>query len=192
LKVAVTAAFAVNVTLQAPVPEQAPDQPAKVDPALATAVRVTIEPAAKLALHVAPQSIPEGLLVTLPAPAPARDTLRTGSAVTTVKVAVAVALFVSETVQDPVPEHAPDQPAKVELDDGVAVRVTDVPLSKLALQVAPQLIPDGLLVTVPEPVPLTCTLSWTEFGVAEEPMVPPPQPIAKESDVKQPQTRSIR
>jgi hypothetical protein len=31
------------------------------------------------------------------------------------------------TVHDPVPEHAPDQPAKVELPDGAAVSVTWVP-----------------------------------------------------------------
>lgn len=34
---------------------------------------------------------------------------------------------------------------------GLAVRVTFVPLEKLALQVGGQLIPPGLLVTVPDP-----------------------------------------
>ncbi len=54
---------------------------------------------------------------------------------------------------------APDHPANVELAPAVAVKVTDVPLSKLALQVDPQLIPEGLLVTVPVPVPAFCTAS---------------------------------
>ena len=47
----------------------------------------------------------------------------------------------------------PLQPWKVEPLAGVAVRVTCVPLSKEAEQVAPQLIPVGLEVTVPLPVP---------------------------------------
>ena len=45
-----------------------------------------------------------------------------------------------------VPEHAPDQPAKVAFAPAVAVRVTDVPALKV--------VPDGLLVTVPLPEPL--------------------------------------
>ena len=59
----------------------------------------------------------------------------------------------------PVPVQAPDQPVNVEPVLGVAVSATAVPLAKLALQVAPQLMPDGLLVTVPVPVPLPCTVS---------------------------------
>jgi len=54
-----------------------------------------------------------------------------------------------------VPEHPPpDQPVKVEPETGAAVRVTDVPELKLAEQVEPQLMPLGLLVTMPEPVPV--------------------------------------
>jgi len=45
-----------------------------------------------------------------------------------------------------VPVHPPDHPAKVELASGVAVRVTTVPALKV--------VPAGLLVTVPVPVPL--------------------------------------
>ena len=50
-----------------------------------------------------------------------------------------------------VPEHAPDQPAKVAFAAGVAARVTDVPALKV--------VPVGLLVTVPLPAPLVETLS---------------------------------
>ena len=49
--------------------------------------------------------------------------------------------------------QAPDQPVKVEPDEGVAVKVTDDPELKEAEQVEPQLIPVGDEVTVPEPVP---------------------------------------
>ncbi len=44
-----------------------------------------------------------------------------------------------------VPEHLPDQPAKVELAAGVALRVTTVPASKVA--------PGGSEVIVPSPDP---------------------------------------
>ena len=71
VNVAVTETSLVNVTLQVPVPVQAPDQPANVEPAFGAAVSVTMVPLVKLALHVAPQSIPAGLLVTVPAPVPA-------------------------------------------------------------------------------------------------------------------------
>jgi hypothetical protein len=54
----------------------------------------------------------------------------------------------------PVLQPVPLQPAKVEPEAGVAVSVTVVPLLNAAEQVLPQLIPAGLLVTVPFPVPL--------------------------------------
>ena len=44
MKVAVTDFAAVIETTQEPVPEQMPDQPAKLEPALAEAVRVTDVP----------------------------------------------------------------------------------------------------------------------------------------------------
>ena len=51
------------------------------------------------------------------------------------------------------PLQAPLQPAKVELAEGVAVNVMEVPMLNGALQAVPQLMPAGLLVTVPLPVP---------------------------------------
>ena len=75
------------------------------------------------------------------------------------KVAVTVVAAESVTTQVPVPEHPPPaQPMKVEPAAAVAVRVTAVPLVKLAEQVAPQLIPTGELVTVPLPVPAGVTV----------------------------------
>jgi hypothetical protein len=74
-------------------------------------------------------------------------------------VAVTEVAAVSVRLQFAVPVHAPDHPANVEPVVAVAVRTTGVPLAKLALHVVPQLMPEGLLVTVPVPVPALCTVS---------------------------------
>ena len=73
------------------------------------------------------------------------------------KVAVADLALVIATVHAPVPEQAPVQPPKADPRVGAAVSDTEAPLAKLAEQVAPQLIPPGELVTVPEPLPLLVT-----------------------------------
>jgi hypothetical protein len=72
---------------------------------------------------------------------------------------VTEAAAVRVTAQVLVPVQAPDQPANVEPEAAVAVSVTAVPLAKLALHVGAQLIPEGLLVTVPVPVPALWTVS---------------------------------
>jgi hypothetical protein len=54
---------------------------------------------------------------------------------------------------DPVPVHAPLQPVNVDVPSGVAVSVTTVPTVKVVEQVPPQLMPAGLEVTVPAPLP---------------------------------------
>jgi hypothetical protein len=62
-----------------------------------------------------------------------------------------------------VPEQpAPDHPANVEPEEGVAVRVTAVASAKVREHSGPQSIPFGELVTEPEPVPDFVTLrAWT-------------------------------
>ena len=70
LKVAVTDSAADIVTLQLPVPEQAPLQPAKVDPAAAVSVSITSVPLVKFALQVLGHAMPAGLLLTEPDPVP--------------------------------------------------------------------------------------------------------------------------
>jgi len=98
----------------------------KTDPVAGVAVSVTSVPLAKLAVQVVPQSIPAGVLVTVPAPDPALKTL---SAKVGVKVAVTAVAAVSVTVQGPVPVQAPPpQPVKTDPTAGVAVSATTVPL----------------------------------------------------------------
>jgi hypothetical protein len=69
-KFASTEVTAPTVTVQALVPEHAPDQPSNVEPASATAVRVTVVSLSKLCEQADPHWIPVGELVTVPAPLP--------------------------------------------------------------------------------------------------------------------------
>ncbi len=151
--VAVTLWAALITTVQVlAVPEHAPLQPAKVEPAAGAAVKVTAVPLVNAAEQVAPQEMPAGALVTVPEPAPAvvSESVNDGSA----KVAVTPWAALIVTVQVlAVPEQAPLQPVKVDPAAGAAVSVTAVPLANVAEQVAPQAMPAGALVTVPEPAP---------------------------------------
>jgi hypothetical protein len=124
-KVAVTAASAESVTLQRPVPVQAPDQPPKMEAPPARAVSVTTLPSAKPALQVPGQEMPEGeeVMVPVPPPAAVTVTMRPPS----VKVAVTLAIEFMVRTQDPVPVQGPDQPAKVDPALAAAFRVTTVP-----------------------------------------------------------------
>jgi hypothetical protein len=149
----------------------------------------------KLALQVAPQLIPGGWLVTVPVPLPERSTVKTGGAWTGLKVAVTFSLALSVTVQvGLLLQPPPVQAAKDEFAAAVAVRVTAVPGAKLALQVSPQLIPDGLLATLPEPGPPNAMVStgeslkvpitevfWVSVTLhASVPLQPPDHPAKKE------------
>src|SRR5438034_1620572 len=147
VNVAVTVVAALRVTVQAPGPEQPPPlQPLKVEPAAGAAVSVTAVPLAKLAAQVAPQVMPAGLLVTVPAPVPALETVSVK--VCRVKVAVTMVAALRVTVQAPGPEQPPPlQPLKVEPAAGAAASVTAVRRVKLAVQIAPQGMTAWALVT---------------------------------------------
>jgi hypothetical protein len=70
------------------------------------------------------------------------------------------------TVQVPLPLQAPLQPTNVEPALGVAVNITPVPAEKFAAHlVVGQLMPAGLLVTVPPPVPPSATLRANDIVV---------------------------
>jgi hypothetical protein len=73
-----------------------------------------------------------------------------------IKLALTVVAAVIVTLQLPVPEHAPPQPEKVLPAVAASVRVTEVFTGKFAEQEdVEQLIPVGLLVTVPLPAMVT-------------------------------------
>ena len=73
-------------------------------------------------------------------------------------VAVTLRARLKDTLQVPVPEQLPLQPVKVEPLAALGVRATLVPEAKEVLQALPQVIPVGLLVTVPEPAPALVTV----------------------------------
>jgi hypothetical protein len=113
VKVAVTDLEPSIATVQVvPVPVHAPLHPPNAEPAFGSAVNVTLVPGLYGSLQSFPQVIPPGELVTVPSPAPAFVTSRTGLVV---KVAVTdrEALIVSVHVVD-VPVHAPPHPANVD------------------------------------------------------------------------------
>ena len=98
-------------------------------------------------------------------------------------VAVTVVAALTVTVQVPVPEHAPLQLANVEPPAGVAVRVSAVPVVTDCEQVAPQLMPAGV-VTVPEPDPFLVTESVQVAGAEVV-----PEPVTAREMVSLPATK---
>ena len=75
------------------------------------------------------------------------------------KVAVTDLATFMVSLQVDLPVHAPDQLWKKAPVPAFAVRVAVVPALKDAVQVGGQLIPPGLLVTVPLEVPANVTVS---------------------------------
>jgi hypothetical protein len=164
LNVAVTDTGAFIVTVQLLVPVQAPLQPANVEPELGAAVSVTCDPLLKFAVQPLPQLIPDGLLVTVPAPVPAFVTVNANEV--GLNVAVTDCAAVIFTVQTPTPEQpdGPVQPVNVLPLFGVAISVTVEPAVNGTEHVLGHKIPAGLLDTVPVPVPASVTVN-TEVGL---------------------------
>jgi hypothetical protein len=109
LKFAVIDMLPSRVTLQFALPLQAPAQEVKASLLPGVSLRVTGVFGGKVKLQVVGQLIPAGLLVTVPAPFPAMDTVSTSPRA---KVALTFSVPVIDTVQGAVPEHAPLQPSK--------------------------------------------------------------------------------
>src|ERR1700676_4880221 len=173
VNVAVTCRLAFRVTTQVgPLLQLPPVQPLNDEFAPGVSVRVTCVPGGKLAVQVGfgGQVIPVGLLVTVPVPVPARTTVNTGERL---KVAVTAWFPLSVIMQVLLlPQFAPIHPAKYEFATGAAVSVTCVPRGKLAVQVGfgGQVIPAGLLVTLPVPFPARVTVNigaaWIRSKIA--------------------------
>jgi len=145
------------VTLHAPVPVQLPLQPVNEEPDAGAALRLTAVPLLNEALQVVPQLMPAGVLVTLPVPAPPLFTLSPNVCSPNVAVTDVAALMVTLQVLVPV-QPPPLQPVKTEPAAGEAVRTTAVAPLNEAVQVVPQLMPAGELVTVPLPLPDLATV----------------------------------
>jgi len=79
------------------------------------------------------------------------------------KFADTLCAWVIGTRQLPTPLQAPPQPVKANPASGTTVRLTTVTGVKLAVQVEPQLMPVGVLNTLP--LPLTLTLSGKTCSV---------------------------
>ena len=134
LRVAVNVAVAVwsepMVTTHVPVPEHPlPVQPVNVEPGAGVALSTTWLPLAKFAEQVAPQLMPAGALVTVPAPEPLLETVSECWVLgTELNVAVTVCSAPVVTTHALAPlQPAPDQPANAEPAAGVAVSVTCCP-----------------------------------------------------------------
>ncbi len=127
--------------------------PAKVEPFVGEAVNVTVVPTAKSAVQLALQfEIPPGELLTVPLPVPMFVTVSEAMLGGAVKLADTVCAAFMTMTQEPVPVQPPDQPENVEPPVALALRVTELPVAKSAVHVLPQLMPAGVLVTMPLPV----------------------------------------
>jgi len=80
LKLTVTVILLLKLFITQVIPDTLlqPAQPPNVDPGLAAAVKVTVVPVGKLALHVVAQPSPTGELDTVPSPLPAKSSVMTG------------------------------------------------------------------------------------------------------------------
>lgn len=125
------------------------DQFEKDEPASGVAVKVTTVTALKVSEQSAPQFIPDA--VTAPVPVPDFVMFKTYSVSNVAVIGVSLSIVM---LQVPVPLQPPPlQPVKIEPALGVAVRVIVAPVAYISPQSVPQLIPPGLLMTVPDPAP---------------------------------------
>ncbi len=152
-------------------PVHAPLNPEKLYPAAGVVDNVTLVPSLKFDAQVVGQSIPAGLLVTVPLPT--TETVNWAGPMAANVAETALLLESSSLHAEPL--HAPLKPPKLKPDPAVAVNVADAPEAKLWVQTEGQLIPAGLLTTVPLPVTETvnCTCCCSGCGVLE----PPPQAL---------------
>ena len=152
IAVKVAVQFVEEVKVIEPLIQPLPLQPVNVEPAAGVATRATTVPRLNDAEQVLPQLRPAGLLVTIPVPVPTVETATVKSCAGW-RLNVAAQVESAFRVIEPLVQPEPLQPANVEPAAGVAIKVMIVQLLKAAEQVLPQLMPAGLLVTAPFPVP---------------------------------------
>src|SRR4029077_9545358 len=134
-------------------------QPVKLEPDARAAVSVTL-PFGMFAAQVAPQLMPAGDEVTVPVPPPALLTV-SADVGTGAKDAVTVVSADRLKVQVGLDVHEPAlvHPVNVAPASGVAVSVT-LPWVRVAVHVAPQLMPAGEELTEPVPPPVFVTVRF--------------------------------
>ena len=159
VKVAVQPLASSIVTLViAAIPLQSSLQSSNVELGPGVAVSVTIVPTEYCSIQSVPgqSSMPAGFEVTVPDPVPLTVTASVlGGITSNVAVQLRAAFIVTlPSVQSAPPLHPPN----VEPPSGLGMRVTIVPSSYASVQSAPQVIPAGLVVTVPEPLPVFDTV----------------------------------
>src|SRR6266545_6130704 len=137
---------------------RSPLHPVKAEPRAGAARRTTRVAAAKFAEQSVTQSIDPGLPVTRPFPLPLRLTFSVLPLTANMAVQVLLRFMITTPSKQ---SGSPLHPEKTEPEAGVGVRATVAPFEKSAVQVDPQSIPTGLLVTLPVPVPAVVTLPTT-------------------------------
>src|SRR5690606_24787383 len=147
-KVAVTVVSASTVTSHAPVPVQAPDQPAKSELASATATNDTVVPVATTRVSLAFRvSVPP--MVTLPPPAPSMLIVSVLVSTSAVTSAGASALASAVSVQVSPAAVQPVQPVNDEPASAVATSVTVAFCCTLTVPVAESVSPSSTTSTLP-------------------------------------------
>ena len=123
-------------------------QPLKPEPPPGVAVNTTLVPDGYEAVHVGPQFMPAGVLVTVPVPAPDFVTL---SGQVNIATGFLGAFIVTEHKFPAIPSQ-PVQVPKLAPAAGLAVKVMDEPALNEVVHVPGQLIPPGeLVIEPPEP-----------------------------------------
>lgn len=171
-KFAHTVWFPLALKLQPALPLHAPPQPTNDEATSACEDSETLVPAVTVMLQVPGQSMPGGEEVTRPAPVPGNSTLTRaepgGGGGSAVKVAVTSRSASIVTLQEAIPEHAPDQPVNVDPAAAVATSCTGTLPETGWVHDALQVNTGAVERTSPLPLPATWTLS--------ECVVPPPPP----------------
>lgn len=112
----------------------------------------------KFVEHIEPQEMPDGALEMVPVPLP--NLLTVKAWLMTSNCAVTLRAVDIDTLQVvPEVESHPDQLINVLLVSGAAVRITDASAEKLDEQLEPHVMPAGLLLTTPDPMPALVTVS---------------------------------